>query len=270
MRFRGLLTVVALGFGALGAAAPAAGASFDCAAARGADARAVCADRRLSERDVEMNALWFSYRLAPMLMGANGERTDEEHRFLRERAACDADRACLGRVYRLRIAALKGGIENQWTRALRDENAPAPPVDGVLPPVIAAIAAGYADQCRLLGGTLAPGPSRPLAMTADIDGDGRPDYVIDPQNLRCTAAATAFCGNGGCQIQIVLSRDGWRHPVSAMGGEPTLVEGENGARLELWVGRENCGLTDRSKACRAIYAWGAGKLITRYEARPAP
>src|SRR5690348_143261 len=69
-----------------------------------------------------------------------------------------------------------------------------------LPEPLETIIAGYANQCHHLGGALAPGADRPEIMTADFDGDGMPDYLLDPQNLRCSAAATAFCGNGGCQI----------------------------------------------------------------------
>ena len=91
--------------------------------------------------------------------------------------------------------------------------------DSTLPAPIEAIIAGYANQCHQFGGTLVAGADRPQIMTGDFDGDGMPDYVLNPRNLRCSAAATAFCGNGGCQITIALSDQvefGSSNPVTAI------------------------------------------------------
>ncbi|MCK0208835.1 hypothetical protein MWN33_12425 [Starkeya koreensis] len=103
----------ALAAAALGlalAAAPAHAASFDCGKAGTPDERAVCADPALSALDSEMGGLWFAYSRLPMLMGANGVRHDEAQDFLAARTACGADKACLGALYRARIAALKQQI----------------------------------------------------------------------------------------------------------------------------------------------------------------
>ena len=94
----------------LAAVGSASAASFDCAMAKAPDERAVCASRSLSERDVEMSALWFSYSRLPLLMGANGQRRDEQQTFLRSRAACGRDLICLRALYASRIAALKAEL----------------------------------------------------------------------------------------------------------------------------------------------------------------
>jgi uncharacterized protein len=85
-------------------------AGFDCAKAAAPDERAICASRSLSESDVEMSALWFSYSRLPFLMGANGQRRDEQLAFLTSRASCGADLACLRALYAARIAALKAAL----------------------------------------------------------------------------------------------------------------------------------------------------------------
>src|ERR1700761_3904940 len=78
-------------------AAPAHAASFDCAKARAADERAVCASRALSEMDVEM--------------AVRGEMGEAQRACLSERRRCSSDTACLTRAYRARIVTLKEQYE---------------------------------------------------------------------------------------------------------------------------------------------------------------
>lgn len=89
---------------------PAGAASFDCSKAETADEKAVCADRRLNDEDVEMAVLYT--QLKPLLgMGARGDMEDEQGAWLKRRAACGADRACLGKAYQERIQQLRSGFE---------------------------------------------------------------------------------------------------------------------------------------------------------------
>jgi uncharacterized protein len=89
---------------------PAGAASFDCAKAEAADEKAICADRQLNDEDVEMAVLYT--QLKPLLgMGARGDMEDEQAAWLKRRAACGADRACLGKTYYDRIQQLKRGFE---------------------------------------------------------------------------------------------------------------------------------------------------------------
>ena len=51
-------------------------------------------------------------QLKPLLgMGARGDMEDEQAAWLKQRAACGADRACLGKTYHDRIQQLKRGFE---------------------------------------------------------------------------------------------------------------------------------------------------------------
>jgi uncharacterized protein len=89
---------------------PAGAASFDCSKAAADDEKAVCADRQLNDEDVEMAVLYT--RLKPLLgMGARGDMEDEQAAWLKRRAACGGDRACLGKAYEERIQQLRGGFE---------------------------------------------------------------------------------------------------------------------------------------------------------------
>lgn len=133
---------------------------------------------------------------------------------------------------------------------------------------LSAIVSEYAEQCNSLGSTLATDANHPWTMTADLDGDGLQDYVINTQNLRCSRSATAFCGNGGCQIDVALSSQNFSDPVSLLGSEPTLIQSENAITLQIWVDRTNCDLTgDTDQQCWATYKWDGGALERSYAAR---
>jgi uncharacterized protein len=85
-------------------------ASFDCAKARAADERAVCASRPLSEMDVEM-AVRFETLTGLVAMGTRGDMGDDQKTFLSQRRHCGADNACLTALYQARIAKLKSEYE---------------------------------------------------------------------------------------------------------------------------------------------------------------
>ena len=108
---RTILSLAALSTLALAASGqPGRAASFDCAKAATADETAICADRQLNDDDVEMSVLYT--QLKPLLgMGARGDMEDEQAAWLRRRAACGDDRACLKEAYRDRIRQLRSGFE---------------------------------------------------------------------------------------------------------------------------------------------------------------
>jgi uncharacterized protein len=250
-------------------AAPAQAASFDCSKATAADEVAVCRDGVTSALDSEMGGLFYAYDKVPMLMGSTGARHDDAEAFLAERAKCGADLTCLRRVYAARIAALRQSIDVAM-KQFSDLQNDMPPVTAAIPAGVETLIVGYADQCTKLGGKLAAGADRPNMLAADLDADGIADYVINPQNLQCDAAATAFCGNGGCQIDIALSRDRFAAPIEVMGGMPTLVQSETGTVAKVWVDSTNCPKATAGDACWASYAWVDGKHTVTYAASPAP
>lgn len=249
-------------------ALPAAAASFDCRKARSADERAVCGDARLSELDTRMGALWFSYARMPFLMGASGARHDEAQAFFDARKACGARRDCLIGIYDQRIAALEAGIGQALTALGRQANG-ADPAAPALPEPVQAIIAGYDAQCAQLGGRLARDAGRPHILTGDLDGDGRPDYLLDSAPVRCDAAATAFCGNGGCRIDLALSGQGYDPPATILGGQPTLSQGAERLEVLVWVGKEACATAPgEGQACWTRLSWQDGRLARRSSAGP--
>jgi hypothetical protein len=41
----------------------------------------------------------------------------------------------------------------------------------------------------------------------DINGDGKPDYILDYDHFQCGERVSMFCGTGGCQREIFASEE---------------------------------------------------------------
>lgn len=102
-------------------AAPAAHAKdyglMNCAKAKTADEKAICADKGLLQKDAVM-ATQYSLLRGMLLMGGRGVLIDEQHDWLAERAKCAADKKCLIKRYDERIDALDKLFEGPRQRAL--------------------------------------------------------------------------------------------------------------------------------------------------------
>lgn len=71
-----------------------------------------------------------------------------------------------------------------------------------LPEELDQIAAG----CREDGRAAAFGPG--LVTVRDLDGDGRPDILLDAEHARCAGQRrSGSCGTGGCMLRVFLRRD---------------------------------------------------------------
>ncbi|MCZ4342075.1 lysozyme inhibitor LprI family protein [Sphingomonadaceae bacterium G21617-S1] len=92
--------------------AAASAASFDCSRARASDERTVCASRALNDRDVEMSVLYgLDLRFVPM--GSRDVIRRDQAAWLKRRARCGANPACLARAYDRRIAELRAVIDTR-------------------------------------------------------------------------------------------------------------------------------------------------------------
>ncbi len=110
LRLTFILAVSAALFGAGAAEA----ASFNCARARAADERAICADRALNDKDVRMAT---TYQIAGhfLAMGRRGVLDDAQTHWLKGRHACGANRQCLNAAYDHRQAALQAVLDEVYT-----------------------------------------------------------------------------------------------------------------------------------------------------------
>jgi uncharacterized protein len=107
-----LAGALVVGQGVTPLASTAQAASFDCARARAPDERAICGNRVLEDRDVELSVLYgLIQKLVPM--GSRDAIRREQTQWLAGRGRCGADVPCLRRAYDRRIAALRATIEER-------------------------------------------------------------------------------------------------------------------------------------------------------------
>src|ERR1700742_1650338 len=81
-------------------------ASFDCNKASAADEITICDSRELSQLDVKMATLYDTV-IKLVGMGVRGDMQDQQRAWLRTRADCGHDRACISKLYDSRIRALE-------------------------------------------------------------------------------------------------------------------------------------------------------------------
>lgn len=71
-----------------------------------------------------------------------------------------------------------------------------------LPGYVAGPVSGLAYDCRQAGQAV-PDP-RQMVASADLDGDGEPDHVVDA-GRGCAANRLLYCSDAGCSVDVYLS-----------------------------------------------------------------
>lgn len=93
-------------------------------------------------------------------------------------------------------------------------------------------AAGGASLNETLGflreecGSAAVGFEDGSIQTADFNGDGRPDFLLDMTGFTCGGEnrASGWCGSGGCSFDIFVSTGNDFHQDSYLGMDPEIVQ----------------------------------------------
>lgn len=89
--------------------------------------------------------------------------------------------------------------------ALAQEPAKLPPFDpGNYPPEVRKAIRYANEECTRQGGgavTFAPDTVRKL----DLTGDGRDDFIVDFRDTACADREAAYCGTGGCIMDILVT-----------------------------------------------------------------
>lgn len=141
-------------------------------------------------------------------------------------------------------------------------------------PVLAAVQEMDA-MCREFG---TPGDKSGLLRSADLNGDGVADWVLDQGVYVCEGAASLFGGSGGSQVSVWAGRPGGgvSEPFSHGAFGVTI----DGGRAWLTVGGELCGqnTAGRSRAeyahCERPLRWDARAQAFAFapvsESRPTP
>jgi hypothetical protein len=103
-------------------------------------------------------------------------------------------------------------------------------------------------QCRSAGGRT--GDRTGLLQSADLNGDGQPDWVLNEGAYRCEAAESLFGGSGGSAVWVFPGEGPGRVGRPFTNGALS-AELENGA-LWLSVGGVDCGA---ASVCRRPGVW---------------
>ncbi len=73
-----------------------------------------------------------------------------------------------------------------------------------------------AAGCSELDGARLAFSEETYVRAVELNGDGRPDYIVDDAGLECSGSASYFCGSAGCGVTVYLS--GQRGYSAAWGG----------------------------------------------------
>lgn len=79
--------------------------------------------------------------------------------------------------------------------------------------------------CREFGGQAAP--QQGFLTSADLNGDGQPDYIVDLMYQNCAGAMSAFCGSAGCPVTVWLSGPGGYFVASGGHVQQWQIEGSS-------------------------------------------
>jgi hypothetical protein len=113
--------------------------------------------------------------------------------------------------------------------------------------------------CLNIGGT--PGTFDAAVTSLDVDGNGKPDYVVDLGNVPCEGRPEAYCVSGFCVLEIYTWRaeNDWRPLLSATVSDWRATHVNNRPALILTKRGSFCN-KPRQKACTVTYTFADGKM----------
>jgi hypothetical protein len=127
-----------------------------------------------------------------------------------------------------------------------------------VPAEIAKVRAEIRDTC---GGraTFKPGFQR----TADFNGDGRPDYLLDYGESECVGGMSTnpFCGSAGCTLDILMSNGGgYRQAYGSNVQGWSLAQAGGRSVLVLSLHGSACGRSGHM-GCQRRLVWNGDKFV---------
>lgn len=123
-----------------------------------------------------------------------------------------------------------------------------PAVAQTLPPPVMQARKEAIETC--VSGKVTFGPN--YIQTADFNGDGELDYVLDEGGLGCKGAGNPNCGSGGCSVEVYVSTpQGYRSAdLQRLAFKASIVRNAGKPPILVLVGRHG---TDR-------YRWDGNKF----------
>ncbi len=98
---------------------------------------------------------------------------------------------------------------------------------------------------------------------ADLNGDGRPDYLLDYGEMECVGGdiPNPFCGSAGCTLDIFVStEDGYRQAYGDIVRAWSLANARGRAVLLLGLHGSVCGRAG-FETCRKRLSWDGDRFV---------
>jgi hypothetical protein len=129
------------------------------------------------------------------------------------------------------------------------------------PAVLAEIAKVRAEIRDTCGGraTFKPGFQR----TADFNGDGQPDYLLDYSQSECVGGMSTnpFCGSAGCTLDVLISSGGgYRQAYGSNVQGWSLAQAGGKSALVLSLHGSACGRSGHM-GCQRRLVWNGDKFV---------
>jgi len=118
--------------------------------------------------------------------------------------------------------------------------------------------------CTDIGGK--PGPFAGAVISRDIDGNGKPDYILDLGNVACDGRPEAYCVNGFCAFEVYTWRaeNDWRPLLAATVSDWRTSRVNDRPALILTQRGSFCG-KPKQKFCTVTYTFADGKMYGRMQ-----
>lgn len=105
------------------------------------------------------------------------------------------------------LACFLNGLESSQRESRGD-----PRMNEPVPDEVVAQINEDAQMCKAEGGKISGGEK--YVRLADFNGDGKTDYLLVTGALRCSTAASLYCGQLGCPVTAYVSQPNGRYPAS--------------------------------------------------------
>lgn len=137
-----------------------------------------------------------------------------------------------------------------------------------LPPAVLAVHREYAAECVQMRGKAVYGGG--FETRADLNGDGRDDYILDFSLYSCAvpgeppSAGNGLCGSAGCPVEVVVSTpSGYRKDWSGYVQAWEVDRATQPASLRLAAHGILCNHASGADTCFSRLAWNGRQLANR-------
>lgn len=96
----------------------------------------------------------------------------------------------------------------------------------------------------------------------DVNGDGRPDYILNYEEFRCGDTGSLYCGSGGCTVKIFAAtpREGYMKVFDQIVHDVRPGTARGRPVLTLSLHGSACGKIG-AEPCRRILAWNGSRFV---------